>query len=443
MKSKRPVIEKRKFTSNAIESKIDEIKKELNNSDLSTIFENCFPNTLDTTVVYNNDPENPDTFVITGDINAMWLRDSTAQVWPYLQFANSDTDLKNLIKGVINRQVKCIQIDPFANAFNAGPSGSEWEADYTEMKPELHERKWEIDSLCYPVRLAYNYWQKTGDTTIFNEDWYNAACLIYNTFIDQQRKTSKGSYKFMRTTHVPSDSLAGYGYGNPVKTTGMICTMFRPSDDAALYAYNIPENMFASVILDYMSQIFITIYKDDVYPQKFDELKNEIDNAIEKFGIREHLNYGKIFAYEVDGYGNALFMDDANVPSLLSIPYLGWCNNNDPVYVATRKFLLSEDNPYYSAGTVAKGICSPHIGQNMIWPISLTIQAMTSNDQDEISDCIRMLLNSAGGTGFMHESFNKDDASDFTRSWFAWANTLFGELIVKVFDKNPGLLKSL
>lgn len=443
MKSGRPAQKERNFSSEIIENVIAEIKENINDSELGIIFENCFPNTLDTTVIYNNVDGKDDTFVITGDINAMWLRDSTAQVWPYIQFINKEDKLKNLIKGVINRQVKCILIDSFANAFNDGPAGSDWESDHTDMKPELHERKWEIDSLCYPIRLSYYYWKETGDTAIFDDKWKEAAEKIYWTFTDQQRKQNKGSYSFMRTTPVPSDSLAGLGYGNPVRTTGMICTMFRPSDDAALYAYNIPENMFASVILSYIKEIYINVYQDLSGSEKFESLKNEVDEAILKYGVMEHLNYGKIFAYEVDGFGNAVFMDDANVPSLLSIPYLGWCDNENDIYINTRNFVLSKDNPYYFEGTVASGIGSPHVGLEMIWPISLTIQALTSDNKDEIAECITMLKASAEGTGFMHEAFHKDNVSKFTRAWFAWANTLFGELIVKTYNHNKDIINKL
>ena len=212
----RPPLKERKFVSKSIENIIDEVKTNVKNNELIWMFENCFPNTLDTTVNFKIIDGKPDTFVITGDINAMWLRDSSAQVWPYLPFCNKDDELKKLIAGVINRQVKCILIDPYANSFNEGPFGSEWKTDFTEMKPELHERKWEVDSLCYPIRLAYGYWKETGDTFCFDSNWQNAVKKIYITFTEQQRKKGKGSYHFQRLTKTQTDTVANNGFGNPV-----------------------------------------------------------------------------------------------------------------------------------------------------------------------------------------------------------------------------------
>ena len=158
--TKRPPVEERLFTSAIIEQRIKEVLKLIKgNPRLAWMFENCFPNTLDSTVHYRlSDDGEDDTFVYTGDIHAMWLRDSGAQVWPYVKYAKKDEKLRHMLRGVILRQLKCIILDPYANAFNDGPTGSQWESDLTDMKPELHERKYEIDSLCYPIRLAYEYW---------------------------------------------------------------------------------------------------------------------------------------------------------------------------------------------------------------------------------------------------------------------------------------------
>ena len=157
-------------------------------------------NTIDTTVHFRKGADGkPDTFVYTGDIHAMWLRDSGAQVWPYVQLANSDPELKEMLAGVILRQFKCINIDPYANAFNDGAvEDNHWMSDLTDMKPELHERKWEIDSLCYPLRLAYHYWKTTGDASIFSEEWIQAITNVLKTFKEQQRKDGVGPYKFQR-----------------------------------------------------------------------------------------------------------------------------------------------------------------------------------------------------------------------------------------------------
>ena len=439
--SRRPEKKNRKFISRAVEEKIVDVKREIKNKKLAWIFENCYPNTLDTTVNFQIVNGKPDTFVITGDINAMWLRDSSAQVWPYIPLANKDENLKHLIAGVINRQTKCILIDPYANSFNYGPTGSEWDKDLTEMKPELHERKWEVDSLCYPIRLAYKHWKETGDTSVFDMNWQNAMKLVVKTFRQQQRKNGDGPYKFQRVTAWQSDTVAGGGYGNPIKPVGLICSIFRPSDDATIFPFLVPSNYFAVKSLRQLSELFSNIIKDDSFAQNCISLSDEVETALKKYAVIDHLEFGKILPYEVDGYGNRLFMDDANVPSLLSLPYLNCVSADDSVYQNTRNFLLSKNNPYYFVGKEGKGIGSAHTGLNKIWPISLMIQAFTSENDDEIKSCIQTLINSNAGTGFMHESFDKDNVNNFSRKWFAWANTLFGELIIKICTEKPELLK--
>lgn len=438
--SKRPKVSERKFTSPAVEAKIMEIKKGIKNKELAWIFENCYPNTLDTTVNFKMIDGRPDTFVITGDINAMWLRDSSAQVWPYLPLINKDKKLKELFAGVINRQTKCILIDPYANAFNYGPTGSEWDKDLTEMKPEDHERKWEIDSLCYPIRLAYGYWKTTGDVSCFDENWQRAMKLVLQTFKQQQRKHGEGPYKFQRVTRKATDTLSEDGYGNPVKPVGLICSMFRPSDDATIFPFLVPSNYFAVKVLNYLSEMFNKLIGDTEFASECSALADEINNALQNYALANHLKFGRIFPYEVDGFGNQLFMDDANVPSLLSLPYLECVSLTDSVYQNTRKFILSSDNPYFFQGTAGKGIGSPHTGLGKIWPISLMMQALTSNNDEEISSCLKTLIKSSADTGFMHESFNKDNPNKFSRKWFAWANTLFGELILKLYNEKPELL---
>ena len=439
--TKRPSISERKFVSEAIETKIVEMKKIIKDEELSWLFENCFPNTLDTTVTHKLIAGKPDTFVITGDINAMWLRDSSAQVWPYLQFINEDKKLKDLIAGVINRQTKCILIDPYANAFNDGPGESQWKNDITDMKPELHERKWEVDSLCYPIRLAYGYWKTTNDVSVFDEDWKSAMKLVLKTFKEQQRKDGRSPYKFMRETAWATDSLPLGGYGNPTNPVGLIVSSFRPSDDATTFSFLVPSNHFAVVSLRQLEEIFVDVVRDKSFANGCKSLADEVEEALNQYAIAEHLNFGKIFPYEVDGYGNKLFMDDANVPSLLSLPYFNSIFLDDEVYKNTRKFLFSKNNPYYFEGKAGNGIGGPHAGLGKIWHLSVIMRGITSVDENEIVECIKLLKSTHANTGFMHESFDKDDATNFTRSWFAWANTLFGEFILKVLKEHPHLLQ--
>ncbi|TXK37666.1 glycoside hydrolase family 125 protein [Pontibacter qinzhouensis] len=440
--TKRPAPANRNFTSKAVEKTIKDVKKKIADKELAWLFENCLPNTLDTTVHYQVLDGKPDTFVITGDIEAMWLRDSTAQVWPYLPLANEDKQLQDMLAGVINRQVKCILIDPYANAFNMGATGSEWEKDLTDMKPELHERKWEIDSLCYPIRLAYGYWKTTGDTSCFDGNWAKAMALTLKTFQEQQRKEGSGPYSFQRVTEKQTDTVAGAGFGYPINPVGLICSTFRPSDDATIYLFLVPSNYFAVVSLRQLAEMSQAILKDAAFARQCTSLADEVEQALEKYAVAEHLDFGKVFPFEVDGFGNKLFMDDANVPSLLGLPYLGVMPATDPVYQNTRKFVLSTNNPFFYKGKAGEGIGGPHVGVEMIWPMSIIMRALTSSSDAEIKDCLRILKTTHAGTGFMHETFHKDDATKFTRKWFAWANTLFGELILKLHKERPHLLRA-
>lgn len=433
----------RGFSSEVIENKIVQLQQKIKDPELSWMFGNCYPNTLDRTVRFGTKNGKPDTFVITGDIHAMWLRDCSAQVWPYMPYMNDDKNLQQLIAGVINRQAASVLIDPYANAFNFAKEGGEWMSDNTKMRPELHERKWEIDGLCYVIRLSHNYWKETGDVNNFDATWQNAMELIVKTFKEQQRKTSKGPYKFTRRTEKASDTQFGDGYGNPVRPTGLICSMFRPSDDATTYAYLIPSNAFAVVTLRQLAEMQIAIKQNTAFAAECNALANEVDAAIKKHAIVKHPKYGKIYAFEVDGFGNYLMMDDANVPSLLSLPYLGYCSAKDKIYQNTRKFIWSIDNPYFYKGKVAEGIGGPHVGENMIWPMAIIMKALTSNDEKEIAECLRMLKYTHAGTGFMHETFHKDNPANFTRSWFAWANTLFGELMINIEQEHPALLENI
>jgi meiotically up-regulated gene 157 (Mug157) protein len=437
----RPPLKERKFTSDAVESAITTVGNAIADEELRWLFGNCFPNTLDTTVEISKRDGKPDTFVITGDIHAMWLRDSSAQVTPYIPLAKEDKKLQRLIAGVIHRQSYCITIDPYANAFNQGNEGSYWEKDLTEMKKELHERKWEIDSLCYPIRLAYGYWKTTGDDSVFDEEWKRAMALVIKTFREQQRKETLGPYKFQRETPVAYDTVPFGGYGNPTKKIGLIHSMFRPSDDACIFPFLIPSNYFAVVSLRQLSEIASRAVNEPAFVSVSDELADEIDALLQQYAIHNHLQYGKIFAYEIDGYGNALFMDDANVPSLLSLPYLQACSVNDSVYQNTRRYVLSEDNPYFYKGSSAEGIGGPHVGTDMIWPMSITMRALTSTNDEEIRACLKMLKATHAETGFMHEAFHKNDPKNFTRKWFAWANTLFSELIMKIYSERQHILK--
>lgn len=441
--SKRPPLSERKFTSTAVEAAIVKVKKQIANPELAWLFENCFPNTLDTTVDFEIINGKPDTYVITGDIDAMWLRDSTAQIWPYLPYIKEDPKLKELIKGVINRQTKCILLDPYANAFYKDVNQiSEWKNDLTDMKPGIHERKWEIDSLCYPIRLAHGYWKETGDTSLFDKDFKEAMFLVLQTFKEQQRYENLGPYSFQRTTAWATDGVPLGGFGYPVKPCGLIVSTFRPSDDCTLLPFLIPSNMFAIEVLGYLMELFsLPAIKEESLVAKAKELQAQVKKGLEEQGIINHPKLGKIIAFEVNGFGSFHMMDDANVPSILSLPYLGAIAPDAPLYLASRKLILSDNNPFFYKGKAGEGVGGPHTGVDTIWPMSIILRAITSVEENEIKKCINMLLQSHADTGFMHESFHKDDATIFTRKWFAWANTLFGEMIVQTSINYPHLLK--
>jgi meiotically up-regulated gene 157 (Mug157) protein len=431
--------DQRHFQSEGVEKAIAEFKANVKDPKLDWLFENCFPNTLDTTVTKETVGGKPYTYVITGDIDAMWLRDSSAQVWPYLKFVKQDAALRSLIAGVINKQAQFILKDPYANAFYDDPTReSEWKNDRTDMKLGVHERKWEVDSLCYTIRLAYGYWKATGDTSPFDENWHRAIQTVLKTFKEQQRKDGLGPYHFQRDRR----TLINDGFGPTINPVGLICSSFRPSDDPTTYSFLIPSNFFAVVSLRHAAEMVGKISKDKVTAKDLRALANEVQSALKKYAVINDPKVGKVYAYEIDGLGKYSLMDDANVPSLVSLPYLGAVSAKDPIYQNTRKMALSSANPWYFEGKVASGVGGPHVGKDMIWPMAITMEALTSTDDKEIAHCIQVLKTIDAGTGFMHESFNKDDASHYSRSWFAWANTLFGELLWKTYEEKPKLLTS-
>lgn len=461
---------------NLLKHNVELFVSRIHNEKLKSVFLNCFFNTLDTTVEFWKDGT---TYVLTGDIDAMWLRDSSAQVMQYLEFADGDEAVQSLIKGLILRQLAYIKTDPYANSFSKREKGN-FEDDECEKHPYVWERKFEIDSLCYPLWLAYKYVQKTGDTSVFNDEFSAVLDVILGVFTVEQRHAEKSGYYHYRPSDPPSFSVPMRGRGGEVKPCGLIWSGYRPSDDACKYGYLIPSNMFVvSVLKLYLS-------KDNGFsvPNKsqraiMEKLVREVGDAIEKYGKVKLQNGKEIYAYETDALGNYNLMDDANVPSLLSIPYIGYKCGDDGrncgtgcacaadkvectaykcgsfvqngecaadkdaggtqsldgnVYVNTRAFILSRDNPYYYVGKSISGVGSPHTPAEYVWPISLMMQGLTSDNPDEINSLVDMLLDNDAGTGLMHESVNMDNPNLYTRSWFAWANSLFSLFVLKKAD---------
>lgn len=395
--------------------------------ELMDVFVNCYTNTLNTTV---KRMENNMTHVITGDIPAMWLRDSAAQLRPYIFLAKENEEIRELIAGLVRRQFMCITIDEYANAFNEAPNGACWEKDDPNQNPWVWERKFEVDSLCYPLQLAYLLWKNTGCTTQFEGDFQAGVEKILEVFTTEQYHEEKSNYRFNRNNGYYRDTLSRDGKGALVKSgTGLIWSGFRPSDDACTYGYLIPSNMFAVVALGYLEEMERDIFHNEELAERAKALKEEIQEAIETIGKTFTEEFGMVYAYETDGYGMYNLMDDANVPSLLAMSYLGY-KGEPEVSQNTRRFLLSEANPFYFKGAKAAGIGSPHTPSNYIWHIAMAIQGLTSETREEKLEILQTMAATTGGKGVMHEGFCCEDDSKFTRAWFSWANAMYAELFL-------------
>lgn len=398
---------------------------------LASLYRNCYPNTLETATEFLDDGT---VFVLTGDIPAMWLRDSTAEVSHYIPLAKENEEIRKIIKGVILRQRKYIAVEPYANAYKKEESDYEPFGDLPKNKPIVWERKYEIDSLCYPVRLAYLYLKATGDKSVLDESFVDFAKTVLSVWRTEQRHFEKSPYRFFRDTRNYHDTIHNDGMGEPVAYTGMTWSGFRPSDDACSYGYLVASNMFAVVVLGYLSEMLSDCGENELAAESL-ALREEIDNGIKKYAVVEHEKYGKLYACEVNGMGDYFLFDDANVPSLLSAPYLGYCAYDDEIYQNTRRFILSKDNPYYYEGKCAKGVGSPHTPDGYIWHIALSMQGLTAQSAEEVREILHMLETTDADTGLMHEGFCADDPTKFTRSWFSWSCALFAELVERAVDE--------
>ncbi len=414
--------------------KADELEQyyKKNYPELAPLVKQCFLNTIETTVKKLDDGSY---FVITGDIPAMWLRDSMAQLASYIRYANESPELTEILEGVIRKQTEFVLVDPYANAFNESANGAGHQNDNTEMGPAIWERKYEIDSLCAPIYLSWRFWNATKRTTVFDDNYKKMIKAVLKVIkTEQDHETSP--YYFTRDGKRQTDTLQCEGRGTPIKNTGMTWSGFRPSDDACTYGFFIPGNLMAVQALRYAAQIVENVYADKALLKEITGLANELEDAVKKFGIIDHPKFGKMYAYETDGLGNYCLMDDANVPSLLSLPYLDYCSAEDELYRNTRKFVLSDENPFYCKGTVAEGVGSPHTPKGSVWPIGIIVRALTSTDRNEKLAQLKMLSETHAGTNFMHESFDPSNPEDFTRKWFAWANTLFAEMLIRLKEEN-------
>lgn len=395
---------------------------------LAKIFENCYTNTLHTTVKQEEDGT---TYVFTGDIPAMWLRDSTAQIRPYLIPAGEDEVLAGMIAGLVRRQFRYICREPYANAFNETENGACWEKDFPDQDPLVWEKKFEVDSLCYPLQLAWLLWKNTGTVSQFDESFREGAKQILEVFRTEQYHEERSPYRFVRENSFFTDTLSREGKGAFTRPgCGLIWSGFRPSDDACTYGYLVPSNMFAVVVLRYLAEIAQEIYGDKELSAEAGALASEVEEAIETLAVVKTEEFGEIYAYELDGYGQYNLMDDANVPSLLSMSYLGYRGRRPEVAENTRRFLLSDANPYYYRGKAAAGIGSPHTPSGYIWHIALAVEGLTADSTQEQRRLLRKMADTDGGTGMMHEGFHCDTPEKYTREWFSWANAMYAELLL-------------
>ena len=440
--SRRPPKSKRRFISKTVDTLVRDVARQIHDPELAWMFENCFPNPLDTTVDYTDHNGKPDTFVITGDIPAMWLRDTMHQMWPYLPLARKDRHLRLMLQGVIHRMARCILISPYAEAFLKSPDDkSIWDSDHTHMAPGVWEHKWEVDSICAVIRFSYGYWTATGDTTPFDTAWLEAMKRIVKTLQTQQRLDGPGPYRFQRDTFNSTDTLPRGGIGFPANPIGLVFTMFRPSDDAVIYPLHIPDNLMAAREMKHLARMLRAIHADAEQVRVCDAFSDQLDGVVRRHGIITPSSADSLYAYEIDGYGNAVLMDDANWPGVLSLPWFKACSPTDATYRASRKRVWSEQNPYFYSGKF-EGIGSIHTPAGNIWPMSLIMYGLTAVDEREVAWALRALKNSSAGTGFIHESFDKNDPSKFTRSWFAMANAMFGELVVQTAHRFPSVLST-
>ncbi|CAG8949311.1 hypothetical protein HYFRA_00004936 [Hymenoscyphus fraxineus] len=451
----RPSPECRTFNSSIVEETITRMATTIQDPDLFRLFENSFPNTLDTAVKWhgvaaNNSAEEL-TFLITGDINAMWLRDSANQMQSYLslvQASDSRDSLASLYRGVINLQARYILQAPFCNSFQPplesgiGPSQNQQNPDvFTPPVPTsiAFECKYELDSLAAFLEISTNYYEATGDIEFFKKfQWVEAIKTIVNTTESLLIGTyaSDGSvntipYTWKRNTDSATETLNNNGRGNPVlEGTGLVRSAFRPSDDSTIYQLFIPANMMFSRYLDTTSEIMAQIGDQRNLANHMHNFAQRIRDGITQHGIVNHPKFGQIYAFEVDGYGSQNIMDDANIPSLLSAPFFGYTNTSDPIYQNTRKMILSPYNPYYMKGPVISAVGGPHAGLGLAWPMSSIIQIFTTSSTSEIKEYLHQILSSTDGLGLIHESVNSFDAKKWTRQWFSWANGLFGQCLL-------------
>ncbi|KAL9111335.1 MAG: hypothetical protein Q9227_004212 [Pyrenula ochraceoflavens] len=463
----RPPLNCRTFVSDVVENTIFRTNHSISDPDLSRLFVNAYPNTLDTAIKWKgyaaNNSKEELTFVITGDINAMWLRDSANQMQSYLPVLNassSNNSIASLYRGVINLQSRYLLTSPYCNSFQPPVESNIPPADNSAAATDIvtpsysnqsvFECKYELDSLAAFLEVSTDYYTATGDVSFFGQfQWVpavqqvlNVANLMMIGTYNSDGSVNKPPYTFQRYTTRTTETVANNGVGEPTQSnTSLIRSAFRPSDDSTIYQLFIPANMMFSRYLNSTAEIMSQLPGNDDLASQMSDLSKSLRSAISNYGVVDNPDYGSIYAYEVDGFGSENLMDDANIPSLLSVPFIGYSDNSDPVYTATRKYILSTDNPYYMHGPVISAIGGPHDGPGYAWPMASIVRILTSDDDTEITGELRQLVSSTDGLGLIHESINTFNQSDWTRQWFSWVNGLFGQMIVDLADRKPEVLQ--
>jgi len=426
------IAQARKDISAYVDVVADKIKEQLSHSShvhkLINVFRKTFMNTIDTTVMPTQEGR---VFVITGDINAMWLRDSVPQVEHYLECCSqSSVAVREMLIRLVHEHAYLALQDPYANAFNDPPQFQDTRALF-RRGGYVSTGNYELDSFAYSTRLAHLLWKRTHTTDHF-DDMFRAACrAMLVLWKKEQRHIETTTYRY-----TPNELRRDGVENSQTKYTGMTWTGFRPSDDPCVYHYNVPDNMMASVALRMMAEIAADVYGDREWAAAATDLKQEIDNGIKHHGVVTHPKYGRIYAYEVDGMGNSIMEDDANVPSLLSIPYLNYTEADADVLRNTHKFVWSSDNKWFFSGSHAQGIGSSHTGHGMVWHMSMVMRGIVSDDVEEKKKLLLECITTDAGTDLMHESFNPTRPGHYTRAWFAWANSLFGYWVAKLTEQN-------
>jgi meiotically up-regulated gene 157 (Mug157) protein len=442
--SGRPQPSARRWVSPAVEAELLRVSAMIRHPGVRRLFINAFPNTLDTAVTVKGPKDAPDAFVSSGEIPCLGLRDSACQVRPYLPLARGDPALTTLFRGLIRRHARSILIDPYASAFMADEGARtrlSWARDdKTEMRRGVAERKWEVDSLLHPLRLAHDYWRASDDVRPFDAVFVKAFGAILATLKAQQRLGDPGPYRFRRLGLSPQDTLAGNGFGPPSRKVGLIHSMFRPSGDACVLPFLIPSNLFAVKALRQGADLMEGALGERLLAKDARGLAADVEAALRIHGVMPGPGGAPVYAFEADGFGNALFLDDANVPSLLSLSYLGADGGDAALARRTAALAWTPRNPAFVQGRVAEGVTGGHVGEGWIWPLSIIMRGMTAEDGVVAVAALRTLAATDAGTGFIHEAFDADDPTRFSRPWFPYGNGLFAEFILGLARHRPAVL---